>query len=84
MDISRNLLLIMSIWKHVPINNGLKCLSYSNYIRIGTPESVFILNGIIKLQGILSKLFIMSILGTNQDTGNSFSIELCRKNLLSC
>jgi hypothetical protein len=58
----------MSIWKDVSINNGVKCLSHSNYTRIGTLGSILILNRIIKLQGILSKLFIMSILGTNQDT----------------
>jgi hypothetical protein len=62
-DISRNLLLIMSNRQHVAQNNDVICLSCSKYSKLGAPGRIFILIRFNNLQGILSKLFMGSILG---------------------
>jgi hypothetical protein len=64
MDISRNLLLIMSNTKHVTQNNEVRCLSYGKYSARCRLGSIFILNGFSDLREICCKLFILSILGT--------------------
>jgi hypothetical protein len=67
-DISRNLLLIMSNRQHVTQNNDVTYLSYSKYWQLRTQGTIYILNGFSDLQGILSKLFMLSILGTTLHT----------------
>jgi hypothetical protein len=64
MDISRNLLLIMSNAEHVTQNNEVRCLSYGKYSARCRRGSIFILNGFSDLREIRCKLFILSILGT--------------------
>src|SRR5208282_1879356 len=71
-DISRNLLLIMSNTQHVAQNNQVMYLSYGKYPAEGTSGIILILNGFNSLQRILSKLFIVSILGTREHMARPF------------
>jgi hypothetical protein len=63
-DISRNLLLIMSNRQQVIQNNKVTCLSYGKYSEDCGPGSIYIINRFNDLWEILSKLFRESILGT--------------------
>lgn len=71
-DISRNLLLIMSNTQHVAQNNQVMYLPYGKYSAERTPEFDLILNGFNSLQRTLSKLFIVSILGTREHMAQPF------------
>jgi hypothetical protein len=67
-DISRNLLLIMSNRQHVTQNNHVTCLLYSKYRMTSTLGIIFIPSRFNHLRGILFKLFRASILGTRLHT----------------
>jgi|SRR5271169_1354425 len=71
-DISRNLLLIMSNTQHVTQNNQVTYLPYSKYSATGTPGVILIPNGFNSLHRVLSKLFIVSILGTREHMAEPF------------
>jgi hypothetical protein len=62
-DISRNLLLIMSNHQHVTQNNSVTYVSYGKYLAGCRKGRIFIPNGFSDLQRILSKLFMVSVLG---------------------
>jgi hypothetical protein len=67
-DITRNLLLIMSNLQHVAQNNEVIYLLYSKYPAVCVVGIIFIPNRFSDLGGILSKLFIVSVLGTRLHT----------------
>src|SRR5580700_9334996 len=62
-DVSRNLLIIMGNQQHVAQNNQVICLSFSKYTTICTQGRIFIPHRFSHLRRILSKLFIVSVLG---------------------
>jgi hypothetical protein len=74
-DISRNLLLIMSNRQHIIQNNGVTCLSLSKYREHSMQGRIFIVFRFNHLRGILSKLFPVSILGTKFLTADSFYFQ---------
>jgi len=74
-DISRNLLLIMSNPQHVTQNNHVTYVLYSKYRGPSTMGRIFILIRFNNLRGILSKLFMGSILGRRLCTAESFYFE---------
>ena len=83
-DISRNLLLIMSNWQHVTQNNEVNCLLNDKYLSGCSQGRIYILSRINGLRNILSKLFIVSVLGTRLHSGEEifFSLVLGTRGLL--
>jgi hypothetical protein len=79
-DISRNLLLIMSNLRHLAHYNEVNYLCISKYPAFCAAGRIYILNGFSELQRIISKLFIVSILDTKLlGWRRTFFVELGRK-----
>jgi hypothetical protein len=71
-DISRNLLLIMSNTQYVAQNNQVMYLLYGKYSGRCASGIALIHNGFSSLHRILSKLFIVSLLGTREHMAEPF------------